>query len=159
MNPIIERAVSNDRPAMTALLERCGLSSHGVLFPTAMYWVCREGDVLVGTCGMEVGAGCALLRSVCVSDSQRGKNIAKQLIQSALIEAAHIGLSDIYLFSKDTGGYFERMGWRPVSVAEVRARLPEAPQVLRYEQIGWYPDERAFLRTITVPEDRSENGS
>ena len=34
----------------------------------------------------------------------------------------------MYLFSKDTGGYFERLGWREVPVAEVAARLPHAPQ-------------------------------
>ncbi len=56
----------------------------------------------------------------------------------------------MYLFSKDTGGYFERLGWREVPVAEVAVRLPQAPQVRRYEEIGWYPDEHASVRGLTA---------
>jgi len=63
-----------------------------------------------------------------------------------LLEATRLDLEDVYLFSKDTGGYFERLGSCEVPVAEVAARLPRAPQVRRYEEIGWYPDERAFVR-------------
>ena len=131
---------------MTAVLQACGLSPVGILAPDTLYWVCREANELVGICGMEIGDGCALLRSVCVVESRRGRSIAEQLISRALLEAMRLELRDIYLFSKDTGGYFQRLGWREVPVAEVAARLPEAPQVRRYEQTGWYPDERAFVR-------------
>lgn len=131
---------------MTTVLQACGLSSAGILSPNTLYWVCREASELVGICGIEVGDGCALLRSVCVVESRRGRSIAEQLIGRALHEAIRLELRDIYLFSKDTGGYFERLGWREVPVAEVAARLPAAPQVRRYQEIGWYPDERAFVR-------------
>ena len=129
-----------------AVLEACGLSSFGILAPGTLYWVCRVESGLVGTCGIELGDRCALLRSVCVLESQRGKSIAGRLVDCALLEAARLDLKDVYLFSKDTGGYFERLGWREVPVGEVAARLPRAPQVRRYEEIGWYPDERAFVR-------------
>lgn len=142
----IERATPDDRDAMARVLEICGLSSFGILAPSSLYWVCRAESGLVGTCGMEVGDRCALLRSVCVLESQRGRNIAERLVGCALLEATLLDLPDVYLFSKDTGGYFERLGWHEVPVAEVAARLPRAPQVRRYEEIGWYPDERAFVR-------------
>jgi N-acetylglutamate synthase-like GNAT family acetyltransferase len=142
----IERATHADRDAMTKVLDDCGLSSFGILAPSTLYWVCRAESGLVAICGMEVGDRCALLRSVCVLESQRGKSIAERLVGHALLEATRLELEDVYLFSKDTGGYFERLGWREVPVAEVAARLPRAPQVRRYEEIGWYPDERAFVR-------------
>ena len=142
----IERATHDDRDAMAKMLDACGLSSFGILAPSTLYWVCRAESGLVGICGMEVGDRCALLRSVCVLESQRGKSIAERLVGYALLEATRLDLEDVYLFSKDTGGYFERLGWREVPVAEVAARLPRAPQVRRYEEIGWYPDERAFVR-------------
>jgi len=142
----IERATHDDRDAMAKMLDACGLSSFGILAPGTLYWVCRAESGLVGICGMEVGDRCALLRSVCVLESQRGKSIAERLVGYALLEATRLDLEDVYLFSKDTGGYFERLGWREVPVAEVAARLPRAPQVRRYEEIGWYPDERAFVR-------------
>lgn len=133
---------------MAAALEACGLSSFGILAAGTLYWVCRVSDELVGTCGIELGDRCALLRSVCVIQNQRGRGIAEQLIERALLEATRLGLSHIYLFSKDTGGYFQRLGWHEVPVPEVAARLPQAPQVRRYEEIGWYPDERAFVRKV-----------
>lgn len=142
----VERASSADRSGMVTVLEACGLSSFGILAPGTLYWVCRAEGGLVGTCGIEAGEGCALLRSVGVMESWRGRGIAERLIGSALLEATRLGLRDVYLFSKDTGGYFERLGWREVPVAQAAARLPQAPQVRRYEEIGWYPDERAFVR-------------
>lgn len=142
----IERAREDDRDAMATVLEACGISSCGILASGTLYWVCRAKSGLVGICGLEVGDRCALLRSVCVLESQRGKDIAGRLVGGALLEASRLGLQDVYLFSKDTGGYFQRLGWHEVPVAEVAARLPQAPQVRRYEEIGWYPDERAFVR-------------
>lgn len=147
MNWRVERAKHDDRDAMTTVLGACGLSSFGILAPETLYWVCRAEEGLVGTCGIEVGDRCALLRSVCVMERHRGRSIAEQLIGSALQEADSLDLPDVYLLSKDTGGYFERLGWREVPVAELAARLPLAPQVRRYEEIGWYPNERAFVRS------------
>lgn len=143
----VERARDGDRDAMAAVLAAGGLSSFGILSPGTLYWVCRAENGLVGICGLEVGDRCALLRSVCVVESERGKGIAERLVGLALGEATRLDLQHVYLFSKDTGGYFERLGWREVPVAEVAARLPQAPQVRRYEEIGWYPDERAFVRS------------
>jgi N-acetylglutamate synthase-like GNAT family acetyltransferase len=132
---------------MAEVLEAHGLSSVGILAPRTLYWVCRAAEGLVGTCGIELGDRCALLRSVCVMERHRGKSIAARLIGAALQEAIRLDLPDVYLLSKDTGGYFVRLCWREVSVAELAARLPLAPQVRRYEETGWYPNERAFVRS------------
>lgn len=121
-----QRALDRDRHAMETLLRECGLSSLEILAPGTLCWVCRTGRVLAGICGMEVGDRCALL------------------------EASRPDLQDVYLFSKDTGGYFERLGRREVPVAEAAARLSQAPQVRRYEEVGWYPDERAFVRRVSM---------
>jgi len=146
----VEQATHEDRGAMVTVLESCGLSSAGILAPGTLYWVCRGESGLLGICGIELGAGCALLRSVCVIESERGKSIAERLVRQALREATRLDLQQVYLFSKDTGEYFERLGWREVPVAEVAARMPEAPQVRRYHEIGWYPDERAFARSVAA---------
>lgn len=146
----VERARSDDRDAMAAVLGACGLSSAGILAPGTLYWVCRAEEGLIGTCGIEPGERCALLRSVCVMEHHRGKRIADQLIHSALQQAIRLDLQRVYLLSKDTGGYFERLGWREVPVAELAARLPQAPQVRRYDEVGWYPNERAFVRSAAI---------
>ena len=145
----VQRATLDDRDAMATVLAACGLSSFGILAPDTIYWVCRAQNGLVGACGIELGDRCALLRSVGVIESQRGKGIADRLIRAALLEAEGLDIQHVYLLSKDTGRYFERLGWREVPVAELAARLPEAPQVRRYAEVGWYPNERAFMRTAT----------
>jgi N-acetylglutamate synthase-like GNAT family acetyltransferase len=146
----IEQAAHEDCAAMAAALAACGLSSSDILAPGTMYWVCRAPSGLAGLCGIELGDGCALLRSVCVIGNQRGRGIAAALIECAMRAAARLDAHEVYLFSKDTGGYFERLGWREVSVEQAAARLSRAPQVSRYEQIGWYPDERAFVREVSA---------
>lgn len=73
----VERATHDDRDAMAIMLGACGLSSVGILAPGTLYWVCRKEEGLVGACGLEVGDRCALLRSVCVKASERGKGIAE----------------------------------------------------------------------------------
>jgi hypothetical protein len=42
--------------------------------------------------GLRVGDWCALLRSVCVIESQRGKSITERLVACALLEAIHLDL-------------------------------------------------------------------
>lgn len=113
-----ERALERRESLLTVL--QCARP----LAPGTPYWVCRAEEGLVGTCGIEVGDRCALLRSVCVMERHRGRSIAEQLIGSALQEAIRLELPGVYLLSKDTGGYFERLGWREVPVAELAARLP-----------------------------------
>jgi N-acetylglutamate synthase-like GNAT family acetyltransferase len=83
-----------------------------------------------------------------VHDAHRGQGLAKQLIETVIAEAKARAIDRIYLFSKDTGNYFQMLGWREVSVQEVSQVMQAAPQVRRYHQIGWYPDERAFRRDV-----------
>jgi N-acetylglutamate synthase-like GNAT family acetyltransferase len=77
-----------------------------------------------------------------------GDRIAERFTDCVLQEAIRLDLPEVYLLSQDTGGYFERLGWREAAVAELAARLPRAPQVRRYDEIGWYPNERAFVRRV-----------
>ena len=65
-----------------------------------------------------------------------------------MAEAKARAIHRIYLFSKDTGSFFQALGWYEVPVQEVAQIMQVAPQVRRYHHIGWYPDERAFRRNV-----------
>jgi N-acetylglutamate synthase-like GNAT family acetyltransferase len=89
-----------------------------------------------------------LLRSVAVHASMRGQGVARRLLETAEAFAGSQGVGQIYLFSKDTASFFEALGWSPVPVEEAAARLSRAAQVIRYNRIGWYPNERALRRDL-----------
>jgi N-acetylglutamate synthase-like GNAT family acetyltransferase len=115
-----------------------------VLAPGTMYFVARMGEKLVGVCGLEFDGESALLRSVAVDNSARGRGIARDLIDGAIQELHRRSVRVLFLFSKDTGAYFENLGWVEVPVGEAADALRQAPQVKRYDRVGWYVDERAF---------------
>ena len=140
----ISRATADDLPQVRRLLGDCGLSSHNVLDPGTTYWVARSDGRLVGVCGLEYCDDAALLRSVAVDTSERGAGLARKLICCALKELRARGIERLFLFSKDTGGVFEKLGFVETLVTEAANALRSAPQVQRYDQIGWRPDERAF---------------
>jgi len=144
----IAPAIPADRHDVHALLDACGLSTYDVFSPDALYWTARSDAALVGFCGLELADRAALLRSVSVHDAHRGQGLASRLVEAALVEARARAIERIYLFSKDTGRFFEQMGWLPVPVEEASTIMCAAPQVRRYQHVGWYPNERAFRRDL-----------
>jgi amino-acid N-acetyltransferase len=144
----IESATQADQDDVHALLDACGLSTHDLFSPAALYWTVRSTTALIGFCGMELAGHAALLRSVAVHDEYRGQGLAKRLVETAITGARARAISRVYLFSKDAGSYFQALGWHEVPVEEASQIMHAAPQVRRYHHIGWYPDERAFRRDI-----------
>ncbi|MGM9484807.1 GNAT family N-acetyltransferase [Roseateles sp. NT4] len=150
---LIRVAKPADRGQICRLIRSCQLSTKNVLALGSIYWVHVLEDspeVIVGVCGVEFGPGCALLRSVATLPNARRSGVASALVSLAFEFCQHNGMPDVYVLSKDTGAYFESLGWKPVPVPELATRLRGAPQVRAYEEIGWYPDEKAFLRRDDV---------
>jgi N-acetylglutamate synthase-like GNAT family acetyltransferase len=145
----IEPATLADAPSIRELLTDCDLSTLEVLEPGTLYFVARLGEKLVGVCGLEFDGESALLRSVAVDNGTRGRGIARALIDGAIRELHRRSVPVLFLFSKDTGAYFENLGWVEVPVGEAADALRQAPQVKRYDRVGWYFNERAFRRSLT----------
>jgi N-acetylglutamate synthase-like GNAT family acetyltransferase len=140
----IEPATLVDKQSIHALLTDCDLSTLEVLEPGTMYFVARLGEKVIGVCGVEFDGESALLRSVAVDNGTRGQGIARALIGGAIQALHRRGVRALFLFSKDTGAYFENLGWVEVPVSEAADALRQAPQVKRYDRMGWYVNERAF---------------
>jgi N-acetylglutamate synthase-like GNAT family acetyltransferase len=149
---LIREASPIEADIIRELLVESGLSAHAVLAPGTRYWLARLADgAPVGAIGLEIGAGAALLRSAAVRPAARGRGIGAALLRRALAEAAAGGQKLVYLFSTDAGDYWSRQGFSEVSVPELVAALPDAPQVRHYDEQGWLPDEVAW-RTELVEE-------
>lgn len=140
----IRVATPADREGLLDHLARAGLTTLDVLHPDAFYWVAIAQGVVVGSCGLEVDGANGLVRSVAVAQAHRGMGVAEALLQRCLRHAHARGIENLYLFSKDTGTYFLKLGWKEVAVSIAANALRNAPQVQRYDRIGWYPNERAF---------------
>lgn len=146
---LIREATRDDMAGLITLLEQAGLSSHAVLVDGTRYWVIEQASgPIIGTIGLELGQGTALLRSAAVSPAYQDQGIGTQLVLHVFREAARAGLQRIYLFSTDAGAYWQRHHFREVPVPELVRMLPSAPQVKYYESMGWLPTEVAWRRDL-----------
>src|SRR5262245_25196406 len=148
-NLIIREATSGEAERICALLAQMRLGTDSVLSPGTRYWLAEDSSgQLAGVVGLEYGAEAVLLRSAAVDPSARGRGIGAVLVSEALRSAAFDGYPRAYLFSTGAGLYWIKLGFCEVPVPELIAALPDAPQVRRYEELGWLPTEVAWRRDL-----------
>jgi N-acetylglutamate synthase-like GNAT family acetyltransferase len=129
----IRGATHADLDTMLEVLTAAGLSTREILDHGSLFWVACHGSALVGTCGLEIDGTNGLIRSVAVAGVNRSCGIGRALVKEAMAY---------------TGSFFLGLGWEEVSVEAAADLLQNTLQVKRYEEMGWYADERAFVRTI-----------
>ncbi|MBV7700571.1 GNAT family N-acetyltransferase [Streptomyces sp. TRM70350] len=133
---------------MTAFLAGQGLSPQDVLAPGTRYWLTRDAAGPAATVGLELQGHCVLLRSVAVRPDLRGCGAARRLVRRVLAEAATQGGRTAYVFSTGAGPVWERLGFRPVPVAEAAEALSDVPQVRQYRATGTLADETAWRHDL-----------
>ncbi|WP_243707449.1 GNAT family N-acetyltransferase [Micromonospora sp. KC606] len=145
-------ARSADREELMAFLTGQGLSPQDVFAPGTRYWLTRDAAGPAAAAGLERQGHCVLLRSIAVRADLRGCGAARRLVEHVLAEAAAQEGRTAYLFSTSAGPLWERLGFRPVPVAEAAEVLSEAPQVRRYRETGALADEAAWRRDLADTE-------
>jgi len=113
-------ASSEDLRAVVALLEANELPSAGVAEHLG-HFVVAEADGVEGVAGLEVYGDAALLRSVCVADSARGRGLGGALCDEVEARARGLGIRDLYLLTTTARAFFEARGFACVD----RASAPE----------------------------------
>ena len=144
---------TRDIELVRAMLARGGLTTDGIEWPAACYLLAYFGDDAIGVIGVEPKIDAALVRSLYVNESMRGRGIGAALVAAARKAAHTRGARHLYLFSTDAGEFFERHGFTMVPVADVVAALPGVPQVEHYRA---HPDE--FAREVAYHLDISADG-
>jgi N-acetylglutamate synthase-like GNAT family acetyltransferase len=143
---IIREAQPGEAGRICALLAQLHLGTDNVLAPGTRYWLVEgAGSQITGAVGLEYGAEDVLLRSAAVDPQMRGRGVGAALVREALRSAAQDGYQRAYLFSTGAGPYWIKLGFREAPVPELVAALPDAPQVRRYEELGWLPTEVAWV--------------
>jgi len=106
-----------------ALLESCELPQDGLSDHLATTLVARDSGKVVGCAALELYGGDALLRSVAVEESMRGRGLGRRLTMSAMDLAKQHGVADLYLLTQTASKFFSHFGFKPTSRLDVPRRV------------------------------------
>jgi amino-acid N-acetyltransferase len=115
----IKRAHPEDANDVLRLVEESHLTTEGLLEHLATTLVARLDQRIVGTAALEIHLDGALLRSVAVSPEVRGRGLGMNLVEAALSLAEDLRLAEVYLLTFTAERYFDRLGFRSVTRADV----------------------------------------
>lgn len=120
------------------MLTRAGMMTDGIEWPAACYLVAYVGDDAVGVVGVEPKIDAALIRSLYVDESMRRRGIGAALVAAARKAAHTRGARHLYLFTKNAGEFFSRLGFEPADIGGVMSAVAGAPQVEHFRR---HPEE------------------
>lgn len=105
-----------------SLLKASGLPADDLNFQKDLLVGYFEGNILVGTGGLEVYGDYGLLRSLSVKMGIRGKSVGTNIVEYLIDEARERRLKGIYLLTENAHGFFEKRGFRSIP----RDAIPES---------------------------------
>src|SRR6201993_1086999 len=80
--------------------------------PATQFYVSRSADELVGVVGLELYGEAALLRSLAVARSARGRGLGAALVRYAEEAASTQNARALYLLTLSAERFFARLGYR-----------------------------------------------
>jgi amino-acid N-acetyltransferase len=126
--PQIGAAREQELTAVVALLTHSRLPEAGLTEHVDSLLVAREGDRVVGCAALEVYGEQALLRSVAVDESMRGRGLGRDLTRAALELAEGRGVLTVYLLTETAAGFFPRFGFAVVDRASVSGAVTSSAE-------------------------------
>src|SRR5258706_8949430 len=102
---IISGATLADIPIIKQLLIANKLPTDGIDDHWKTFIVARDGDDIVGCGGAEAHKLAALIRSVAVAESHRGRSIGRRLVRQLLHRLASPGIRELYLLTTTAPPY------------------------------------------------------
>jgi amino-acid N-acetyltransferase len=104
-----------DTEAVARLLAACALPTDD-LTPAHLrhFWGYRDGDALVGVVGLEMYDRAALLRSLAVAPSHRGRGLGQDLVRRVEAYAEGQGVEEVYLLTTTAASFFGSRGYEVV---------------------------------------------
>ena len=125
MSIALRDATPDDWPAIASLLRVNHLPTEGFPESVSAAVVACDGNEVVGVAGLEIYDDAALLRSVVVSETARGRSLGQQLTRAAMDLAGARQVTQVYLLTTTAETFFARLGFEiierssiPVSVQE-----------------------------------------
>ena len=125
-NVLIERASDADGPSILQLLQDAGLPIDGLLEHLDTAFVARDGRAIVGCSALETYDDGALLRSVVVAPTVRGRGVGQRLTAAALTLAQSLEMPAVYLLTTSAESYFPKFGFVRVTREQVPASIKQS---------------------------------
>lgn len=120
-------ATSADWQAIETLLTAAWLPLEGAREHLGNFVVAERGSEVVCVGGFEQYGSVALLRSMAVDDSLRGRGVGEQLLDAVRANARARGVSDLYLLTTTAARFFGKRGFSVIA----RGDAPVALQASR----------------------------
>ena len=130
MGTTVRMAQDADYAEVLNLLRQASLPGDGVQEHFKQFIVARNAeDDLVGCVGLELHNDLALLRSLAVSESERGKGLGRELVLEAMSLAREKQMREIVLLTTTAAKFFEGFfGFEPVPRSTYDVSLAASPE-------------------------------
>jgi amino-acid N-acetyltransferase len=122
--PRLQTATREDAESIRILLERSGLPTSDLASSKPEFVVAYEGSALIGAGALQRFDGVALLRSVAVASSRRGRGIGRLIVQELERRARVAQVTELLLLTQTAERFFEHQGYRTID----RQSVPRAVQ-------------------------------
>lgn len=130
-------ATEADWPDINALLNASSLSVAGVQDRIGEYMVIRDNAGLLGCAGLERYESTGVLRGLAVAQRARSSGLGELLISAIVADVRREGVESIVLQTKHASGYFARLGFTPISYAELAPAVLASPAMRRdHAEVG-----------------------
>lgn len=136
---------------LLAFLTVADLSVAGLDSTRVRLWVSRDAaGRIVGSTGYELSESGddVLIRSVAVDPEMRRGGIGSELAAFAIAAAAASGARRAWLFSRRSGGFWQKHGFEPADRFELAGVLAGTHQVELFRETGRLDTEVAWSRDL-----------
>ncbi|TFC54599.1 MULTISPECIES: GNAT family N-acetyltransferase [unclassified Cryobacterium] len=127
------------------------LTVSGLDAPTVKLWTEHDpGGSIIGSTGYELSPDGAhvLVRSVAVAPGRRAAGAGSRLAIFAMTDAARSGASQAWLFSRRSGPFWQKLGFRSADRYEMAEVLAQTHQVRLFTETGQLHQEVAWSRRL-----------
>ena len=122
-SPTLRPAQPADLEAIHSLLMGENLPIDGVESHLDTFLVLAQDDHLIGCVGLEVYGTQALLRSLAVSPTHRGRGWGRTLTEAVIHKAAALDVTRVALLTITAESFFERHGFTRIPREDVDPRV------------------------------------
>ena len=109
--------------AFRSLLKTVGLPHEDLDYKNHILLGYFDNDKLIGTGALEVYGKYALLRSLAVNDSLRGRSLGSRITDDLILQAKRNNIKGVYLLTESARLFFKRKGFRDIDKSNVPAEV------------------------------------
>lgn len=125
---VAEATSEEELRRVEALLRAADLPASDLDSSPVRLFVAYEDDEFVGTGGMEAYGPDALLRSVAVPDSVRGRGYGTAVYRDLESRAREDGIERLFLLTTTAAGFFDGLGFEPIDRDDAPAPIRETTE-------------------------------